>query len=97
MPLFKIVVEGRRVNTVLDHKRAVLGFIATRWVHAHDRDAAAREGLARVWTELNGRRLLEDPDASLPELTLEEVSEADEIPTVPPGFVWYPDGEDEAG
>jgi hypothetical protein len=97
VPLFKIVVEGRGVKTVLDDKPAVLGFMATRWVHARDRDAASRQGLALVWTELNARCALQDPERGLPELALEEVSEADEMPAAQPGFVWYPDDEEEAG
>jgi hypothetical protein len=32
-------------------------------------------------------------DASPPELVLEEICEASEMPAVQPGFAWYPEDE----
>jgi hypothetical protein len=95
MPLFKVVVEGRRVETIVDGSRSVLGFIATRWVQADDRDSAQRRGLADVRKEMKARRVVLNSDAAPPELTVEDVSEASELPATQPGFVWYPEGEDD--
>ena len=91
MPLYRVVIEGRRVETVVDDSFAILGFVATRWLRARDREAAEREGLALVWKELHARRSVLNSDGTPPELVLEDISEANEMPAVQPGFAWYPE------
>ena len=94
MPLYKVVIEGRRVETLVDDSLALLGFVATRWLRATGREAAERDGLALVWKELHARRAVLNSDGAPPELALEEISEASEMPATQPGFVWFPeDGE----
>jgi hypothetical protein len=96
VPLYKVVIEGRRVETLVDESFAVWGFVATRWLRASGREAAEREGLALVWKELHARRSVLNSDAAPPELALEEISEANVMPAVQPGFVCYPE-DHEAG
>jgi hypothetical protein len=93
VPLYKVVVEGRGVETLVDDSVAVLGFVAMRWVRASGREAAEREGLALVRNELYARRSILNSDGAPPELVIEEVSEAHEMPAIQPGFAWYPDNE----
>ena len=93
VPLYKLVIEGRGVETLIDDSVAVLGFVATRWLRASDPEAAEREGFALVRRELLARGSVLNSDASPPELTLEEICEASEMPTVQPGFAWYPEDE----
>ncbi len=95
MPLYRVVIEGRRVETLVDNSFTVLGFVATRWLRASDREAAEREGLALVWKELHARRAVLNSEGAPPELSLEEVTEASEMPTTQPGFVWYPEDEED--
>jgi hypothetical protein len=54
--MYKVLVEGRRIETVIDDARTVLGFVVTRWVHAESPAAAAREGVALITRELYARR-----------------------------------------
>src|SRR5688500_8763428 len=96
VPLYWVVVEGRRVETLVDDCFAWLGSVATRWLRASGREAAGREGLALVWKELHARRAVVNSDATPPELVLEAVIEAGGMPDVEPGFVWYREDE-EAG
>jgi hypothetical protein len=93
VPLYKVVIEGRRVETLVDDSFAVLGFVATRWLRASGREAAEREGLALVWNELHARRSILNSEDAPPELVLDEISEANEMPAVQPGFAWYPEDE----
>ena len=92
MNLYRVFVEGRRIETVVDNARSMMGFYATRWVNAESPAAAAKEGVAVITRELYaGRPILNADDEPL-ELIVEGVSEATEAPATPPGFVWYPEG-----
>jgi hypothetical protein len=42
VPLYKLVIEGRGVETLVDDSLAVLGFVATRWLRASGPDVAER-------------------------------------------------------
>ena len=94
MALYRVSIEGRRIKTVFDDAPSVRGFFVTRWVHAESPGAAAREAVAVTTRELYARGpVLNAGDEPL-DLLIEDVSEATEAPSTPPGFVWYPeDGE----
>ncbi len=78
----------------VDDRPVVWGFFATRWVQAADGYSAGRDGLAQVWKELYVRAVVLNSEAAPPELSIEDVSEVSEMPSAPPGFVWFPEDEE---
>lgn len=94
MALYRVSIEGRRIETVFDDAPSVMGFIVTRWVQAESPGAAAREAVAVITRELYARGPILNSDDGPLDLSIEDVSEATEAPSAPPGFVWYPEDEE---
>src|SRR5262245_60439348 len=95
MPYYRVLVNGENFWLRFEEGPKCVGFSTTRFVEAEDRLDA--ESIALKLLSSEGKlRPLNDPDDH-PLVSADEIEEIDEkdVPTVVPGFAFFPWPEDE--
>jgi hypothetical protein len=89
VPLYKVIVEGRRCLMSLDSVAKRIGFFATRFQEGADAAEASARAIDSVCAELHGRLLngLDDP----PVFSIDTLVEVDRVGKPNAGFTFYPD------
>lgn len=90
MPTFRVLVHGRGHWISVDDDLQRVEFYVARVLEADSAHAASERALELVRRDPRARPM---PDYPPPTITVAEVSPADAVPEVQPGFAFYPDPE----
>ena len=93
MPLFKVTVQGHGLWIDIDAEVQRVGFQVTRVVDADDGKSAAEKALSLIRSDPKARHL---PGKPPPTLSVDAVLVVDSVPTINPGFRFFPDPESPA-
>ena len=96
MNKFKIIVEGKNFNILIENAVQKCGFFTTRFVEADSLDSAENTALDLIREELKGMVLNEEDDP--PSLFFDQIEEIKsfgdhQVPGT--GFTWYLDNQNE--
>ena len=90
MPTFRVLVRGRGHWISVDDDLQRVEFYVARVLEAATASAASRRALELVRRDPRAQPM---PDYPPPTITVAEVTPADTVPEVQPGFAFYPDPE----